>query len=435
MMKNNKLLLLVGLAIGIIILIVAVKFKTSPEPQASIERARLVEVTTLKKQNVAPQVIGFGRVTPKHSWQAIAEVSGKLIYRNPLLEAGRLLTKDTLLLEIDPLEYQLNLAQAEANLNASKAKLQRIDQEQKNVQNSLQLEEQKLQLIEQEYTRQQVLKKKKLVSDSTLENSKQQLLAQQTRVQDLQSALQLLPDDRQVTMAQVRIEQSKVAESRRKLSKTKLRLPYDAKISDVNIAQDQIVSLGSVMLSAYQLDAIEIKIELSLADLKTLINSVNIMHDNGSLPSIENLPFTATVSLQMAADNYHWPAKVTRIAETVSPEQATIGVYLEVQQDYRKINPALKPPLTKGMFVSATISGATAMQYVVPEKALHENRIYLINTENRLVIKPIKVLYRTEQGVIISADIDEGANLVVNDLIPAIDDMLLKPVAIKEKLL
>ena len=58
---------------------------------------------------VAPEVIGYGRATTKHIWKTIAEVNGKLIYKNKLLETGKILPKGTLLLEIDPLEYQVKI--------------------------------------------------------------------------------------------------------------------------------------------------------------------------------------------------------------------------------------------------------------------------------------------------------------------------------------
>ena len=429
MMENKKRFFMLGLLTGVIVLVLAVKLKPSPKLQPSYDQARLVEIIALK----TPQVIGFGRVTPKHSWQGISEVSGKLIYRNPLLETGRLLPKGSLLLEIDPLEYELELAQVQANLNASKAKLQRIDQQEKNLTDSLKLELEKLQLVDQEYKRQQALKKKKLISNSTLENSKQALLVQKNRVQDLQSSLQLLPDDKRITLAEVRMDQSKLADSQRKLQKTKLRLPFDARIAEVNIEQDQVVSLGSVMLTAYQLGAVEIKTELSLSDMNILMTSIKKLPQNGTLPSIETLNLVANVEMQMASNEYQWPAKVTRIAETVNPDQATIGIYLEVEQNFRQLNLPVKPPLTKGMFLAATINGASSTQYVIPEKALHGSRIYLMDSEHKLQITPVKVLYRTEQGVVITGDLQERQNLVVNDLIPAIAGMSLKVVQNKEQ--
>ena len=187
------------------------------------------------------------------------------------------------------------------------------------------------------------------------------------------------------------------------------------------------------MLTAYQLGAVEIKAELSLSDMNILMTSIKKLPQNGTLPSIETLNLVANVKMQMASNEYQWPAKVTRIAETVNPDQATIGIYLEVEQNFHQLNLPVKPPLTKGMFLAATINGTSSTQYVIPEKALHGSRIYLMDSEHKLQITPVKVLYRTEQGVVITGDLQEGQNLVVNDLIPAIAGMSLKVVQNKEQ--
>jgi hypothetical protein len=86
-----------------------------------------------------------------------------------------------------------------------------------------------------------------------------------------------------------------------------------------------------------------------------------------------------------------------------------------------------KPPLTKGMFVSAYIQGFASPQFLVPDKALHGDRIYLMNAEQQLEIVEVQVLFRTADKVAIAGDIEEGAQLVLNDLIPAIAGMSLKP--------
>lgn len=433
MTANRKLLILPGLLLGLLILVLAVKLKPAPEPAQNYNPARLVELQALSKQQVAPEILGFGRVEPKHVWQAVSEVSGRLVYRHPQLETGRLLPKDTLLLEIDPLEYQLKLAQAQANLNATQTKLTRIDKEARNLATSLKTEQQKLSLVEQEYQRQLVLKQKKLISLSAIENQQQALLTQQKLVHDLESAFELLPDDTKVTVAQLSVDQAQLEDAQRRLDKTRLLLPFDARIAEVNVEQDQVVTLGSLMLVAYQLGKIEVKAEMSLKNMNTLRMSIEGSPIAGQLKSIEDLQLNAKVSFQTADIHYQWPARVTRVAETVNPDQATVGVYLEVDQAFPELQllERERPPLTKGMFLSAYIQGYASPQFVVPEKALHGNRVYLMNADNKLQIEPVKILFRCSEGVAISGNLDEGEQLILNDLIPAIPGMALRTAGAK----
>jgi multidrug efflux pump subunit AcrA (membrane-fusion protein) len=430
MIKSKKILFFVGIALGIGALVMAVSSKQPPVVKETFNRASLVEVQALSMTRIAPEVKAYGRVMPKHIWRGVSEVKGRVVYRHPQLESGRLLPANTLLLKIDPVEYQLQVAQAEANLNASQVKLSRLDQEQKNLNTNLKLERQKLALAQQELKRKRDIHKRALVSDSELEQQEQSYFNQLKQVQDIENNLKLLPDDRKVTAAQLKVDQLKLVDAQRNLSKTKVSLPFDARISVVNIEKDQVVNLGEVMVEAFQLDSVEVKAELSVNDLRNLINSIGRFNTSGELPSIEKLPLQAEIEFSTPNQSFNWPAKVTRVADAVDAETATIGVYLEVKQDFRHLNLPDRPPLGKGMFVSAYIKGLEQSHFVVPEKAVHGRDIYLMTEEGTLRITPIDILFRTRQGVVIqpriSPNTGEKSQLITNDLIPAIEGMSVR---------
>jgi len=429
MTSNKKRFLLPGILAGILVLVLAIVLKPSPPVVEGYDKARMVDLLTLEKKELPPIIKGFGRVTPKHIWQAVAEVGGKVIYRHPQLETGRMLPEGTLVLEIDPLEYELKLAQAQASLNSTQAQLTRLDQQERNFNSSLEIEKQKLILAEQEYERKLTLKKRNLVSSSELESQNQSLLVQTKLVEDLQNSIKLLPDDRKVTQAQQSVDIAQLEDARRRLKQTKVVLPFDARVSDINIEQDQVVALGSTMLVAHQLGTAEIKAEISLQDMRTLVSSIKRIPEEHSLPSFELLALQANVEFQIGSNRFTWPAKVTRVAETVNPNQATIGIYLEVEQDFRQLKPFSRPPLTKGMFVSALIYGQARPHFIVPEKAIHGDKIYLMNPENKLVIKPVTILFRNGEDVAIQAELTLGDKVVLTDLIPAIEGMSLKDIS------
>ena len=427
MIIPKKRFLIPGVVIGVAILIISIVTKSSPDVQENFDKARLVDVIPLSQTESMPEIVAYGRIAPKHSWQAIAEVSGKVTYRHPDLESGRLLSAGTLVLEIDPLEYELKQSQALANLNMANAQLKRLDQEQKNVVSSLNIEKQKLTLEEQEYDRKLELKNKKLISNSEVEAQKQSLLVQTKLVQDLSSTLKLLPDDKKVAQAQVNINQALLEDAQRQLTNTHIVLPFDARISEVSIEQAQAVSTGNIMFEAQKLGAVEVKAELSLKDAETLMQSVpKSLSHNGSLPNVEKLGLSANITLQLGTKLHQWPATLTRIADNINPDQATIGFYLEVQQDIKELQIGTKPPLTKGMFVSAHIHGFNSQQFIIAEKSLHGESIYIMDAENKLSIRKVNVHFRNNQGVAISGDFQAQDKLVLNDLIPAIPGMSLK---------
>tara|TARA_R110001583_G_scaffold2536_5_gene18247 strand:- start:16076 stop:17419 length:1344 start_codon:yes stop_codon:yes gene_type:complete len=423
---NKKWLVILGILIGILILVLSIAFKSSPTVQPNFDKARLVSVQTLTLQQSAPAILAFGRAQPKNSWQAIAEVSGKVIYRHPALESGRLLTAGTLVLAIDPFEYELKQAQAIANIDATKAQLTRLTQQQKNLKASLGIEQEKLKLADQEYQRKLVLKNKKLISNSDLEGQKQTLLAQKKLVLDLSSELKLIPDDKQVTEAQLRVNNALLADVLRQLGNTRLTLPFDARIAEVNVDKAQAVAVGNILFQADKLGAVEVEAQLSLQDAEILIGSAEVFPQSGALPDIEQLDFNANIELQVGSKKHQWSAKLTRIADNINSEQATIGFYLDIKQDFKQLGLGNKPQLIKGMFVSANIQGFSSAQFMIPEKALHGDKVYVMESNKKLSLRSVQVNFRNNQGVAISGDIKAGEWLVLNDLIPAIPGMSLK---------
>ncbi len=99
---------------------------------------------------------------------------------------------------------------------------------------------------------------------------------------------------------------------------------------------------------------------------------------------------------------------------------------LEIEQDYRALKPTSVPPLVNGMFVRALIEGQQNPSWVIPERALHGDKIYLMGEDNRLQIVTVEVLYRRDNQVVVEGALEQGQKLIINDLLPAINGMLLK---------
>lgn len=427
MRLNRKFLFFPALASGIAILALAINFRPSVPVKPAENRAKSVEVMALNLQGFSPLITGFGKVAPKVDWKAIAEVSGKVVYRHPELEKGRVLLAGTEILRIDPLDYELKLAQSQADLSSTKAQLAKLDLEQSNIKSTLKIERNRLEISNKELKRKQELRKKRLTSQSDVDQQNQSLLAQKKVVQDLQNQLILLPDEKKVIQAQLKVNESRVEEAQRSLAKTSIRLPIDARISEIDIAQNQVVNLQQTMVVAHGIETMEVEAQFSIHDFQTLISSLAEYKasDDGRI-NVEQLGFNATIELSSGAFLAKWPASLTRISESVDPNQATVGVILEVSQDYSQLKPGSLPPLVNGMFVEAKLIGQENPHWVIPERALHGERIYIMTPENTLDIKTVKVLFRHDGKVAIDGELEQGSKLIINDLMPAIQNMDLK---------
>lgn len=108
------------------------------------------------------------------------------------------------------------------------------------------------------------------------------------------------------------------------------------------------------MVTGHGIDVMEVEAQLSIHDMQTLAASIGeFVRDESGIPQPDMNAIHANIELSSGNLSASWPAKVARISETVDPSQATAGVILEIEQDYRALNPTSAPPLVNGMFVRA----------------------------------------------------------------------------------
>ena len=424
---GKKWLFFPALAIGIVGLVVAINLKPDLPTKPAGDRARLVEVQVLEPQSMAPLAIGFGKVVPKVEWKAIAEVTGKIVYRHPELEKGKVIPAGTEVLKIDPLDYELKLTQAQADLKSSQTSLAKLNQEEQNLNQTLKIEKNRLVISNKELKRKQDLRKKGLTSQSDVDLQEQSALSQRKLVLDIENQIALMPDEKRVAEAVIKVNVSKVREAERSLEKTTITLPKAMRIAQVDIETNQVVNLQQTMFIAHGIDVMEVEAQLSIHDMQTLASSLGeFTRDESGVPNTDTSEISATIELNSGNLNAAWPARVARISETVDENQATAGVILEIKQDYAQLEPSSLPPLVNGMFVKALIEGASNPAWVVPERALHGDTLYLMNSEQRLSMVQVEVLYRRDNQVVVRGDLKQGDKLILNDVLPAIEGMLLR---------
>jgi len=145
------------------------------------------------------------------------------------------------------------------------------------------------------------------------------------------------------------------------------------------------------------------------------------------LPDI--LALSAVVRLRGGTVNAQWKARFTRISDTIDPKTRTAGVIVAVDDPYRQAIPGVRPPLVKNMFVEVELRGKPRPgQVVVPRAALHGRQVYVVTAENRLERRGVAVAFMQTNFASIKSGLKAGERVVISDLIPAVEGMLLDPV-------
>jgi multidrug efflux pump subunit AcrA (membrane-fusion protein) len=84
------------------------------------------------------------------------------------------------------------------------------------------------------------------------------------------------------------------------------------------------------------------------------------------------------------------------------------------------------------MYVSVEFLSQAIDTLVIPRKALHENRVYVVSDENTLSIRPVQISHSQGQLVVIKGGLKEGDKIIISDLVPVIEGIKLELVELDE---
>lgn len=410
----RKLLIIPPIAIGIGVLMILVNNKQPPVTSEAGEPTRLVRVIEAPQLDLTPMAEGYGTIQPARIWSGVAQVSGRIVELHPRLRDGEIIAKGTLLLKIDPVDYELNLAQVSAEL----AELQ---VEEDNVKASLAIEERSLKIAQRELQRITKLASKGTASQSDLDNAERNLLAGRNAVQNVKNNLALLPTKRKVLEA-------KKTQAERDLANTSIYAPFNMRVSKMAIEIDQYVSTGGMLLAGDEVDRVEVVARFPMSSLRRLF----IGRDMSEFEMLGGNLATAValkpkLRLDMGTTTAEWEAEFVRFSDNVDPETRTMGVVVAVDKPFEKVIPGERPPLSKGMFVQVLLQGKTQTnRIVVPRSAIRSGVVYLADEENRLQRQAVEVLFNQGDISVIASGIKAGQKIVVSDLVPAVSGMLLQ---------
>ena len=433
-----------------LILIVNLQPKMKHEPAASlITPVNYIEVNS---QHIQPEIVGYGLIKPDIALQAKAEVSGRVTYIHPKLKKGEIFKKGTLLLVIDNKDYLLQLKQSQADLLVNKANLQEMHLTIENNALELELSLEKLKVRNTEYEKLLKLHKTGVVSTSSLNAEKQNLLQQKQEVQQLVNKKTTLPSTLEVMKAQLEISQAKLEKSQRDLTRTKVHMPFDGRISEVYTELNQYVMSGGLssagqLFDAFSLNKMIINAQFPLDqfrlfaknfDVKKLNmssfskNNGDIINNRANMENIlQSLALTATVEDPSGLFTV-WQADVERFSDNLDEKSRTVGMMISVSDSYKNVVPGTRPPLLEGMYMKVVLKGKPKAMFTLPRFTLHNQQIFTIDKQNKLQrINLGDIQYHGDLLLINplnNFNIKAKDKIITSDIFPAVNGMSLRPI-------
>ena len=378
MFKQYLLPIIVLLAgLGLAIAIIA----TGPEiePQPPKPNAPMVRVASVSFETVQLTTITHGTVLPRTESELVPEVSGRVTRISPAMVSGGFFRKDDILLEIDPLDYEVALEQAIASLASARSELSNASKG---------------------HQRQIDLAKRQSTSQSQKDDALNRL---------------------RFAQASLREARARLAKAKRDLARTRVSAPYDGRVRKESVDIGQFVNRGSSVASLYAIDIAEVRLPLHDEELAHLEIPLSASLVGRNQPDV-------ILRAAFAGKQHTWEGKIVRTEGELDPQTRMINVVAQVASPYRQAGN--KPPLAVGLFVEAEIMGRIVKDVVVlPRSAIQINdQVYVVDEENRLQFRNVDILKTVGEEVYVANGISDGENLCLSSLNNAVRGMVVQPV-------
>lgn len=425
--------------------------KTPPERVDQESPIPLVETVAIESHDEGVVLDIDGVVVPYREVSLAAQVSGRILTKTDVCNAGKYVTKGTLLLEIDPTDYQLNVDRLKQEVLQAQNSLTELQLQIDNRRDVIDLAKREVELQRAETARIEQLHKEGYTSDTEYDAARRQLVVVETAVLKLENDLEVAEaSEARITsqrdLAKIQLQQAEVD-----LERTKIHSPVDGVVITDDVEEDWFVNIGTPLATIEDTSRVEVRCKLQADELYWLWHQVP-----GSVaPSLD---MTADASPAVAT-GYEIPrVKVTVIYEVAGREFAWDGVLdrydgvgldestrtipcrvvVEAPRKARIIGSSdahgkivMPPALVRGMFVTLRIHARPDVKLAeIPERALQPNNTLLLAKDGKLAIQPVQVVAMDNGDVIIRAEADDtslvGMKAVISPLPTAYEGMPIR---------
>lgn len=375
---------LLGLAVLVIGAVVAwLMFNTTEEvgQREAHERApRLVRVEVAQPDRHQVTVTAWGETRPARTLTLRPRVAGRVAEVSPALEAGSVVARDDTLLQLDRTDYRVALDRARSALTRAEA--------------DLRLERGQQAVARREF----------------------ELLDQQ--VSDAERALILREPQLATARADVEAAEADVADARLALERTGVTAPFDALVRSESVAVGAEVTTGTDLAELVGIDRWWV-------ELAVPVNALEWLRFPG--PDREG----STVQLRYQGvwpQDVHREGRVVRLLGDLEEEGRLARVLVAVDDPLARTDGNDRPRLLLGSFIQAAIAGRTLERAVAvdPDWLRSGNTVWLMDADDRLVMREVAVAYRDAQRALVTSGIEAGDRIVTTQITTPAEGMPLR---------
>ncbi|VAX01709.1 Membrane fusion protein of RND family multidrug efflux pump [hydrothermal vent metagenome] len=392
MHKKQILLVLLILIVAVILVVLLFIFKPQVEKLAVVKKIASVQIETVKPATVKIPVISRGTVIPRTSVTLSAQVIGEIIKVSNNFENGGFFNKGDVLVEINPLEYQLAIHTAEAQVASAKQQLAQAKAK-----------------ASQAIANLKALGAKRLKQASAYARHEPQLAEAD---------------------ANLKAAQASYAIAKLNLKHTKVIAPFNGRITKKHIDLGNYLTIGKPVADIYAVDFAEVRLPLSDRQL-ALLDQSWLYQSSSDI----NKRTAVILKVEFLGKHYDWPASIVRSEGMVDQRDRLVYLVAQVKDPYTIVSEyPNRPPLAFGLYVDAIIEGRAFDNIIkIPRDALrNEHHVWLATAENTLEIKKITLLHKGIDSIYISSGISTGDRIIITPLDIVTEGMKLKVINAKQ---
>lgn len=388
---------------------------------------RIPSVTTMAAQRQDREVTlhAMGTVVPFESVHIAAQINGVATFVSSALLPGGRLSEGEEIVRIEPEDYELAVARAEADLESARLTVRRrrlaIEQARSSIaqaETNRQLERGRQRIAQREY---EMVNEPIDEADRALVLRTPQLRAAELAYEAAVSAREEAEIAVEAALRTVATAESALRTSQLALERTSVYAPFNAVVQSKAVSSGAYVTPGAPIAALVNTDRYWVRVVVPTHQLRWIRTA------------LDDADSATKVDLRDAG----WPedqvrqGRVLRVAPDLEERGRMAQLIVEVADPLclRAENQGL-PRLMLDSVVYATLHGESIANCLrIPRAALREKAAVWVRTDqNTLDIRPLEVLARLEDAVLADGPVDDGDRIVTSDLGTPVQDMKVQEV-------
>ena len=361
-------------------LIVSVLVRNAPQPEVGEPETVRIGVYTesATRTGASAEVTVYGEVRPRVQIDVISEVAGRITAVSPSFAEGGSIPAGEPLITIEKRDYLLAVSEAKARVAARELELAQA-------------------LADADVAKKQLVNEKN-PSDLALK----------------------LP---QIAQARAALEAAEIGLDRAQsdLERTQIALPFDARITQTSVDEGQYLGLGRTIASVFSTDIAEVRLPFTDADIAALGIPIGYESEEGK-------GLRVRLTADVAGATRQWQGQLVRLDASLDPRTRTTFGTVEVRNPFADSEGAM--PMAPGLFVSASVEGRSLTDVLaIPAAGLRAGgRVFIMNDENLLEVRSVRVAHATNEMAYLSSGISEGDRVIVSPIRNPVPGMALSAI-------